>query len=52
MPKMAIFEFGDTFSKAHHVGYPAVSFQGCISRNPGGNCILCSFLRKILVELI
>ena len=26
---MAIFEAGDTFSKAHHFGYPCVRIQGC-----------------------
>ena len=30
MPKMALFEAGVTFSNAHHFGYPAVSFRGCI----------------------
>ena len=36
IPKMAIFEAGVTFSKAHHFGYPAVSFRGCTSSSIPG----------------
>ena len=34
IPKMAIFKAGDAFSKAHHFGSPADSFQGRYGSKP------------------
>ena len=45
---MAIFKVGVTFSKAHHFGYPAVSFRGCWLE---GSCFFSFFLTPIFGEL-